>query len=131
MIEWNLGICSRVVYLELEAYWFTIFWETSILLYKVAVQIYIYTSNEWVFPLPHIISRISFQEFFILDILTGVRLNFRFGLTWIFIMSNDVKQFFKWLPIIWESSHEHSLFKSVSQFSNVLFSILISIFLNF
>ena len=53
-----LGICPRVVLLGLEVNWFPIFWETTILISKVAVQVCTPTSSGGVFPWLYIISNI-------------------------------------------------------------------------
>ena len=63
MIAPPLGICLRVVLLDLEVDYFLIFWEITIPISKGAVPACTPTSNAGVFPLTHILSSISWSIF--------------------------------------------------------------------
>ena len=64
MSVYPLGVCPRVVLLSLEVDWFQIFWETVILISKMAVQVYIPTSNGEMFPLLLALSTMSCHQCF-------------------------------------------------------------------
>ena len=87
-----MGMCSRVVYLDLEEDQFLTFGGTAILIWIVAVLVYTSTSNEehspCSTPYKHELSHV---------ILTGVRWNLRDVLFCISLMAKD---FFKCFLVI-------------------------------
>jgi hypothetical protein len=65
---------------------------------------------------PHPCQHLQSSEFFILPILTGVRLNLRVVLICISLFTKDVEHFSRCFSAIWYSSLENSLLSSVPHF---------------
>jgi hypothetical protein len=66
---------------------------------------------------PHPCQNLLLPKILVLDILTGVRWNFRVVLICISLMTENVEHFFKCFSAILYSSAENSLFSSVHHFS--------------
>ena len=132
MIEYHLGICQRV--LGLEVGWFPVFWETPILTPKVSIQVFTSTSSGGGLHLLHILSNISCQlssVFFILSILIDIRYNLGVVLNCISLKTNKVEQFLKCLSAFWYSFVEKSVY-ICTLFSIGLFDIwFLEFFINF
>jgi hypothetical protein len=65
---------------------------------------------------PHPGQQLLSYEFFILDILTCVRWNLRVVLIGVFLMTKEVRHFFRSFSAILDASVENSLFSSVFHF---------------
>ena len=102
MIKYYLGISLRVEVLSAEVSWFPIFWETTILIFRVVVK--------FAFPramgMHHIQHKLSLVVL-ILAILTGVRWSLRVILICISQMAKDIDLFPKCLWAILDSSVEN------------------------
>ena len=70
---------------------------------------------------PHPCQNLLLPKILVLDILTGVRWNFRVVLICISLMIKDVEHFFRCFSAIWYSSGENSLLSSVPHFLMGLF----------
>jgi hypothetical protein len=79
---------------SLEVDQFSILGETTLLVFKMAVQVCNQASNRQVFPLLYILASKSFLMLLILSSLTGFRWNLRGILIYISLMAKDVEHFF-------------------------------------
>lgn len=114
--------------MSLEADWFSIFWETTILIFMVAVQVCTPTINESLIPHPH-----QYElplALLMLTILTDLRRNFKIVLICISLLGKDVKCLFfsQFICLYWDY-----LFRSVPHYNWIICLIfrLLSSFLYF
>ena len=123
VILFPLGKHPEVKLLDHMVVLFLIFWESSILFSIMSASFYILTKRAQGVPFPpHPLQHLSFIDFLMIAIFTGVRGYFIVVLICTFLLITDVQHLFICLLAICMSSLEiKNLFRSSDSFSGELF----------